>query len=111
MKTPDSLSYTANATEPPRDRPKTNLGGPGGPVRSRRWERQPRNRGYTYRVGQDVDDLLTRAVADMEEEQDWICTKSDMARAWLLAGQQLWIDGNVPVDGYAKKPGTCRRKP
>lgn len=107
MKRPESLSsYTASATRPAHEPPANP--GPGAPFRSRSWERRAENKSFSYRIGQDVDDLLTQAVDEMAAE-GWVCTKSEMARAWLLAGREAWQAGTVEVDGYERRPGRSRR--
>lgn len=106
MKRPNSYTGAVLSETPPRESPTP---GPGGPIRSRRWERRPKNKTFSYRVGSDVDDLLTQAVEDMAE-QGWICTKSEMARAWLMAGYELWYEGEVDVEGFVRQAGSSKRK-
>jgi hypothetical protein len=109
MKAPGSLSsYTAEATSHPVPERGPAIPGPGGPQRSRRWEKRQENRAYSYRVGVEVDALLDQAVAEMEAE-GWVCTKSQVARAWLLAGFRAWQQGEVEVEGYERRAGSFRR--
>ena len=106
MKRPDS--YTAAATRP--DAPAAPPSGPRAGVRSRRWEQRPENRGYTYRVGAGVDQLLDHVVQTMAAE-GWNCTKSAAARALLEAGYQAWDEGLVEIEGFAQEAGRARKKP
>lgn len=109
MKAPGSLSsYTAAAATAPVPERGPAIPGPGGPQRSRRWEKRQENRAYSYRVGEDVDALLDAAVEEMEAE-GWVCTKSQVARAWLQAGCAAWKRGEVEVDGYERRAGSFRR--
>jgi len=78
--------------------------------KSRAWDRQPENRLFSYRLGQDLDDLVREAVAEYKAE-GWHTTRGAVLRAWALAGRELWIDNQIDVPGRpAGEAGTRRRK-
>ena len=101
-----SATVGAHGRAPSSDQPPTPA--PGGPVRSRNWERDPANKKYSYRTGEDLNELLKKEVAALKE-QGFITTVSDMARAWLLAGYEAWCAGDLEVEGTWLNPGTARR--
>ena len=105
-----AINGTQPADPAPANGPNGRPNGPGAPGhRTRRWERRPENRGYTYRVGADVDALLDHVVHTMADEA-WICTKSQAARALIRAGFDAWDQGLVDVEGYPQPSGTSRSK-
>ena len=68
------------------------------PVRkSRAWEARPENKPFTYRVGQDVHDLILAAV-EAYRQAGYQTTTSAVARAWLKAGCEQWQEKKVQVD-------------
>lgn len=80
-------------------------------LKSRGWENRPENKPFTYRLGQDLDDLVKDAVAEYKAE-GWHTSKGEVLRAWALAGRELWLQGEVNVTGreIAPRAGTRRRK-
>lgn len=74
--------------------------------RSRSWESKPENKGFTYRIGQDVHNLVTNAV-EQYGRAGHHATTGAVARAWLLAGYQAWMAGQVEVE---VDPSSTRKK-
>lgn len=88
----------------PEERP------PVAPARkSRRWDKDPANRLYSYRLGADLDGLLTEAV-DQYRRAGWHTTKAEVLRAWALAGFEAWQTGQIEVGGYPLAERGGKRK-
>ena len=77
--------------------------------KSRAWETRPENKVFGYRLGADLDQLL-QATVDEYRAEGWHTTKSDVIRAWALAGRGLWQAGSVEVEGKPLVPGRRKRK-
>jgi hypothetical protein len=64
--------------------------------RSREWENRPENKVFSYRTGEDLNQMLHDAVAEYER-QGYHTTVSDVMRAWALAGREVWLAGDVTI--------------
>jgi hypothetical protein len=79
------------------------------PRKSRAYEVRPEHRVFGYRLGADLDQLLQEAVDEYRAE-GWHTTKSDVIRAWALAGRGRWQAGEVEVEGKPVKAESRKRK-
>ncbi len=64
--------------------------------RSREWETRPENKVFSYRTGEDLNQMLHDAVAEYQR-QGYHTTVSDVMRAWALAGREAWLAGGVTI--------------
>ena len=79
------------------------------PRKSRSYETRPENRVFGYRLGEDLDQQLQEAVDWYRTYDGSRTTKSDVLRAWALAGRALWDLGKVEVMAIPTKPRGRKR--
>lgn len=78
--------------------------------KSRAWDKLPANRPFSYRSGEELNNLINAAVAEYKAK-GWHTTRGKVLKAWALAGRELWLQGQVEVDGRPiGGSGTRRRK-